>query len=237
MREMTTDRNKIWTKEELAEADAALVGKGAEAVLRWVVENFDRADYKLACSFAECVLIDMLIKIDPKAAVFYLDSGLLFKETHDVVARVEKKYGIKVERKSTAMSLEEMAAKYGPELWKKNPDLCCDIRKVRPMKEALSGLKLWITGLRREESPTRANIPVIGWDDKFGLIKVNPIADWNRKQVWDYIIKNQVPYNELLDKGYASIGCAPCTAPVGEGDDERSGRWAGRAKTECGLHK
>jgi len=234
---MAIDRNKTWTKEELARVNDSLEGASPLEVVKWVIDNFDLKDFKLACSFADCVLVDMLVKIEPKATIFYLDSGLLFKETHKVVERVEEKYGIKVERRSTGVSLKEMSERYGQELWKTDPDLCCEIRKVRPMKEALSGLKLWITGLRRDESPTRANAPIVGWDEKFGLIKVNPIANWNRKQVWDYIVSNQVPYNELLDKGYASIGCEPCTAPTGSGGDERSGRWAGRAKTECGLHK
>lgn len=229
---MTT---KDWTPEELKEVNAGLEGKAPPDAFRWVAENFERDEFALACSFAECVTVDMLLKIKPDARVFYLDTGLLFKETYDVVKEVERRYGITVERYASDESIGDMASKRGPELWKTDPDRCCDIRKVRPLTKALSTLKVWITGLRRDESPSRADAPIVGWDGKFNLIKVNPIAGWTRKQVWDYVVKHDVPYNKLLDKGYASIGCEPCTglAP----SDDRSGRWAGRAKTECGLHK
>lgn len=226
---------KVWTPEELKEVNAGLEGKTAEDALRWVVGNFKRDEFALACSFAECVTVDMLLKLKPGARVFYLDTGLLFKETYDVVKEVEKRYGITVERCAPDESVEEMTSKRG-KLWKTDPDRCCDLRKVAPLRKVLSTLKLWITGLRRDESPSRANAPIVGWDEKFNLIKVNPIAGWTRKQVWDYIAKHNVPYNKLLDKGYASIGCEPCTG-LAVGTDERSGRWAGRAKTECGLHK
>lgn len=229
---MTT---KHWTTEELKEVNAGLEGKTAEDALRWVVDNFKREEFGLACSFAECVTVDMLLKLKPDARVFYLDTGLLFKETYDVVKEVENRYGITVERYASGESVGEMTSKRG-EIWKTDPDLCCDLRKVRPLRKVLSTLKLWITGLRREESPSRANAPIAGWDEKFNLIKVNPIAGWTRKQVWDYVAEHNVPYNKLLDKGYASIGCEPCTG-LAAGPDDRSGRWAGREKTECGLHK
>ncbi|MBI5971250.1 MAG: phosphoadenylyl-sulfate reductase [Deltaproteobacteria bacterium] len=228
---MTT---KVWTPEELKEVAVALEGKPPEDALRWSVDNFKRDEFALACSFAECVTVDMLLKVKPDARVFYLDTGLLFKETYQVVKEVERKYGIIVERYAPDIGLEEMASKHGPELWKTNPDLCCDIRKVRPLKKVLSTLKLWITGLRRDEAPSRGTAPIVGWDEKFNLIKVNPIAAWSRKQVWDYVTKYGVPYNKLLDKGYTSIGCEPCTGLASS--DERGGRWPGRAKIECGLH-
>lgn len=226
-----------WSRDELSKVNASLEGRWPQEVLKWVVDNFDVKDFGLACSFAECVLIDMLVKIKPDVRIFYIDTGLLFNETLDVVKRVEEKYGIRVERFAPELTLEGMEASFGPALWKTDPDKCCYLRKVKTMTEALHGFKLWITGLRREESAGRKDAPIVGWDEKFGLIKVNPIAAWTKKNVWDYVHKHGVPYNALLDKGYTSIGCAPCTMPALPGEDERAGRWAGSGKTECGLHK
>lgn len=228
--------DKVWTGEELKKASDSLEGRTPQEILRWVADNFDTGEFALACSFAECVLLDMLVKIKPDARIFYLDTGFLFKETLDVVDRVVKKYGIKVERYAPKVSVEEMKKEHG-ELWKTDPDRCCEIRKVAPLREVLSGLKVWISGIRREQAPTRADTPIIGWDAKYNLIKVSPLAAWTKKQVWDYVCANDVPYNKLLDCGYPSIGCEPCTKPVKPGDDQRSGRWTGREKTECGLHK
>lgn len=227
---------KKWTKEELEKVNRELDGKDPREVIRWVVENFDREDFALACSFGHLTLLDLLIKIKPDARVFCLDTGLHFDETYELKEKAEARYGIKVETYYPELTLDEMERKHGPELWRTDPDKCCEIRKVDPLKKVLSGLKVWLTGIRRDESPTRANAPVVGWDAKYGLIKVNPLACWTRKEVWDYIVKNDIPYNELFDKGYPSIGCEPCTKAV-ESGDERSGRWAGHAKTECGLHK
>lgn len=229
--------SKIWTVEELKEVSDALEGKEPEDALKWVVDNFGTEEFALACSFAEIVALDMLIKIKPDSRVFYIDTGFLFKETLDVVDEAEKRYGIKVERYAPKKTKEEIEKEYGPELWKKDPDRCCEICKVEPLKEALTGLKLWISGIRRYQSSTRANTPVVAWDERNGLIKVSPLAKWTKKQVWDYIALHKLPYNALLDRGYPSIGCEPCTRPVNPGEDPRSGRWSGFDKTECGLHK
>jgi phosphoadenosine phosphosulfate reductase len=229
--------SKTWSKEELKKVNDSLEGKDPREVIRWVVDNFATKDFALACSFGELVLLDMLVKTKKDARVFYLDTGLLFKETLELKDKVEKMYGITVERHAPEMSLEDMAKACGPELWKTDPDKCCTIRKVEPLRKVLSGLKAWITGIRRDQAPTRTDIPIVGWDEKYGLVKINPLACWTRKQVWDYIVEKKVPYNKLLDRGYTSIGCEPCTVPVGEGEDQRSGRWAGRDKTECGLHE
>lgn len=229
--------SKVWTEEELKGISDSLEGKGPQAALKWVIENFDTNEFALASSFAELTLLDMLVKLKPDARIFYLDTGHLFKETREVVEKAEKKYGIKIERHSSKMTPEEVAEKYGPELWKRDPDECCEILKVQPLKEVLSGLKCWITGLRRAETKNRANAPMVGWDAKFKLVKVNPLVNWSDKEVWDYITANNVPYNTLLDNGYPSIGCRECTNPVAPGEDPRSGRWSGSRKTECGLHK
>jgi phosphoadenosine phosphosulfate reductase len=179
----------------------------------------------------------MLVKIEPGARVFCLDTGLHFKETLELKALAEQKYGIEIESYSPKMTLDEMQEAYGPKLWERDPDECCRIRKVEPLKEVLSGLKLWITGIRREQAPTRLGTPIVGRDKKFGLIKVSPLAAWTAKMVWEYLQENGVPYNALLDKAYPSVGCEPCTEPIVPGEDTRSGRWAGKQKTECGLHK
>ncbi len=230
---------KTWTEEELKKVSDSLEGKEPEAAIRWVVENFDTRDFSLACSFGaeDVALVDMLVRIRPDARIFYLDTGLLFKESLEVKDRLAKKYRIKPERFGPRTTLEEMAKEHGPELWKREPDKCCDIRKMVPLAEALSGLKAWITGIRRDQAPTRANAPVVGWDAKFKLVKINPLVRWTSDDVWNYIRKNDVPYNVLHDNNYPSIGCEPCTKQVKPGEDPRAGRWAGFQKTECGLHK
>ncbi len=228
---------KEWTKEELKAVSDSLEGRPPQDALKWVVDNFSREEFALACSLGELVLLDMLVKIKKDARIFVIDTGLLFKETCALKDKAQKRYGIELEVYSTPVTVEEMERECGPELWKTDPDRCCAMRKVEPLKKVLAGLKVWITGIRRDQSPTRASAPIVSIDGKYGLIKVNPLAGWNRKQVWDYICANGVPYNELLDKGYTSIGCEKCTQKVKPGEDPRSGRWAGFEKTECGLHK
>jgi phosphoadenosine phosphosulfate reductase len=230
---------KAWTEDELKKVAGALEGKAPEEALRWGIENFSRDDISLACSFGaeDVVLVDMLMKLRPDARVFYLDTGLLFKETLEVKDTVERRYGVKIEGYAAKSTLDEMAREHGAELWKRDPDRCCNIRKMVPLAEALSGLRAWITGIRRDQAPTRANAPVVSWDSKFGLVKINPLVRWTSKDAWDYIRANGVPYNRLHDRNYPSIGCEPCTKPVAPGEDPRAGRWAGFQKTECGLHK
>lgn len=230
---------KIWTEEELKKVNDSLEGKSPEEALKWGLDNFGQEEISLACSFGpeDVALVDMIVKLRPDARIFYLDTDLLFKESLDVRDKLIEKYGIKPERFGAKTTLEEMAAEFGQELWKKEPDKCCNIRKMVPLAEALSNLRAWVTGIRREQSPTRANAPVVSWDAKFKLVKINPLVAWKDKDVWDYIQKNNIPYNVLHDKNYPSIGCEPCTKPVMPGEDPRAGRWAGFQKTECGLHK
>ncbi len=187
----------------------------------------------LACSFQkeESVLLDMLLAADPKARVFALDTHVLFEETYSVWREIEKRYGIEIEAYS-GPSLGRQAAIHGDALWTSNPALCCSIRKVGPLARALSGLDCWITGVRRDQSPTRAETLKLDWDEKHELWKASPLADWSDSDVWAYIRERELPYNPLHDRGYSSIGCTHCTAP-GEG---REGRWSGFDKTECGLH-
>ncbi len=187
----------------------------------------------LACSFQkeEAVLIDMMLALDPAARVFALDTHVLFPETYEVWRAVERRYGIQVEVYQ-GPSLPRQAAVHGEELWLGNPSLCCAIRKVEPLQRALADLDGWITGLRRDQSPTRAGAAKVGWDADHELWKANPLADWDDARCYAYLAERELPYNPLHDRGYASIGCTHCTLP-GAG---REGRWSGLDKTECGLH-
>jgi phosphoadenosine phosphosulfate reductase len=187
----------------------------------------------LACSFQkeEAVLLDLLFAANPGARVFALDTHVLFKATYDYWAAVEARYGAKIEV-FEGPSLGRQAAAHGPNLWERAPDQCCAIRKVEPLGRALEGRDCWITGVRRDQAPTRANTPKLTWDAKFGLWKASPLADWSDDDCWAFIRERDLPYNSLHDKGYSSIGCTHCTNP-GSG---REGRWAASEKTECGLH-
>ena len=204
----------------------------APEVLGVMVEHF-HPNLSLACSFQkeESVLLDMLLAIEPDARVFALDTHVLFPETYDVWRQVERRYGIEVEVYE-GPSLGRQAAIHGDALWATNPSLCCSIRKVGPLGHALGGLEGWITGMRREQSPTRANARKIGWDERHELWQANPLADWTEASVDAYIEERELPVNVLHGRGYSSIGCTHCTAP-GTG---REGRWTGSDKTECGLH-
>ena len=187
----------------------------------------------LACSFQkeESVLLDMLLEREPGARVFALDTHVLFPESYALWRELEQRYGIRIEV-FEGPSLGRQAATHGEALWSHNPDLCCSIRKVAPLAEALSGLDGWITGVRRDQAPSRAGTPKLGWDDRHELWKASPLADWTDDDVWAYVRERELPVNPLHEQGYASIGCTHCTAP-GAG---RDGRWVGTGKTECGLH-
>ena len=204
----------------------------AEEVLEYLVEQFHPRLY-VACSFQKeaSVIMDMLLKIEPEARFFTLDTGLLFPETYETWRQLEDRYGVKVEVYQ-GMSLARQSAEHGEELWNSDPDACCGIRKVEPLKEALSQVDAWVSGMRRDQSPSRRQTPKFHWDDKHELWKANPLAEWSEKDVWNYIAEHDVPYNELHDRGYSSVGCTHCTLP-GSG---RAGRWAGTDKIECGLH-
>ena len=204
----------------------------AEGVIATMLESL-HPEVALACSFQkeESVLLDMLLEQESKARVFALDTHVLFPETYDVWHEVERRYGIRVEV-FEGPSLGRQAATHGDRLWERNPDLCCSIRKIGPLGVALSGLEGWITGVRRDQSPSRADTPKLGWDDRHELWKASPLADWTNDDVWAYIRERELPVNPLHERGYASIGCTHCTAP-GSG---REGRWVGTGKSECGLH-
>ncbi|MHB1628221.1 MAG: phosphoadenylyl-sulfate reductase [Bacilli bacterium] len=206
-------------------------------ILRAAIERIPRLT--LACSFGveDMALLDMVSKVDPTVPVFYLNTDVLFKETYALRDEALERYRPHLIEVRPELTLNEQSAMYGDRLWERDPDACCDLRKVRPLEKALRDWSGWITGIRREQSPTRSNTQVFEDDRRFGLIKVNPLALWTEGQVWDYIHVHQVPYNPLHDRGYPSIGCLHCTKSVPPGADPRSGRWSGFVKTECGLHR
>jgi phosphoadenosine phosphosulfate reductase len=205
---------------------------GAEEVLAHMVERFHPRLY-VACSFQKeaSVIMDMLLRIEPSARFFTLDTDLLFQETYATWRALEERYGVQVEV-FQGMTLARQAALHGDELWRRDSDACCEIRRVAPLEEALAGAEAWVSGVRRDQSRSRAGTAKLAWDPRYGLWKANPLADWSERDVWAYLAERDVPYNELHDRGYASIGCTHCTIP-GAG---RDGRWAGSPKTECGLH-
>ena len=197
---------------------------GAQEVLEHMVREFHPRLY-VACSFQKeaSVILDMLVKIEPSARFFVLDTGVLFEETYETWRRVEERYGIAIDR---------YTGEWVDRLWERDPDACCGMRKVEPLERALEGVDAWITGLRRDQTAARAGTPKLGWDASHGKWKAAPLADWTENDVWRYIAEHDVPYNPLHDQGFASIGCTHCTVP-GAG---RDGRWAGTDRIECGLH-
>jgi len=205
---------------------------GAQEVLRFCLDSFP-GRVSLACSFQkeESVLLDMLFELEPKARVFAIDTHYLFPETYELWREVERRYEVKMEV-FEGPSADELGATHGERLWETKPDLYLAIAKVEPLTRALLELDCWITGIRRVQSPTRANAPKLGWDASHELWKANPIADWSDDDCWSYVRERGLPYNPLHDQGYASIGDTHSTIP-GAG---REGRWAGTGRTECGLH-
>jgi len=223
----------------IARWSAEMEGKEPQEILRWAAQTF-QPGLTLACSFggtSGMALLDMVIKIDPTVEVFYLDTDFLFPETYRLRDACEAKYGFKPIGHKSLLTPAAQAQKYGEALWLSNPDLCCELRKVEPNERALEGKTAWIAGMRRDQSATRKDIGIVEWDAKFDLVKINPLAAWDEKQVWTYIATHDVPYNELHDRNYLSIGCTYCTKAVNPGDDPRSGRWAGFDKTECGIQE
>lgn len=221
-----------------------LENKTAQEILKWASDTFGKR-VALASSFGaeDVVLIDIWVKVNPKGRIFTLDTGRLPQETYDLVEKITKKYKVNIDFYfPDKKQAQEMLKEYGPNLFYKSPELrrlCCNVRKVEPLGRAMKGLEAWITGLRREQAVTRAEIKSVEIDKAHNnILKINPLVDWKEKDVWDYIKKNEVPYNALHDKNYPSIGCAPCTRAVKPGEDVRAGRWWWESPEhkECGLH-
>jgi phosphoadenosine phosphosulfate reductase len=205
--------------------------KTPQEILRWAWETYgDKLTMATAFGAEGCAIIAMLSEISKDVYLFNLDTGYQFPETLDTRQRLMDKYALPIHLVRAEQTIDEMEAAHGGPIYGDNPDLCCHIRKVIPLEKAVRGYEAWISAIRRDQAPTRAHAPIVGWDKKFELVKVNPLANWTKRDVWDFILNNDVPYNPLHDQGYPSIGCWPCTKAVGAGEDDRAGRWAGSAK-------
>jgi phosphoadenosine phosphosulfate reductase len=242
-------------REFAARGAQELDGAPAIELLRWVDDIFgpgagwpatsgtgagwpatSGSGYVVASNMQDAVLIDLASKVRPGVDVLFLDTGYHFVETIGTRDAVVDMYDVNVVNVTPEHTVEQQDQLLGKELFARNPNQCCRLRKVEPLGKALRGYSAWVTGLRRMEAPTRANAPLISFDEAFGLVKINPLAAWTDEDIQDYIQANGVLVNPLVEEGYPSIGCAPCTTKPAPGADPRSGRWQGRSKTECGLH-
>lgn len=226
-----------WTSEDIREINHRFKKTDPLEILRWVNKELG-PEAVMGTGFGPSgiMLLHIISRYDLHIPVFYLDTDLLFDETYTLRDELESFFNIKFKKVHTELSVEEQNIQYDSELWEKNPNKCCYLRKVLPLKNYLKDKKAWITGVRRSQSDTRSHTLFIQRDPFNNVWKVNPLANWTSEEVWSYIHLNELPYNELHDRGYPSIGCRPCTLPVKPGEHERAGRWAGLDKTECGIH-
>jgi phosphoadenosine phosphosulfate reductase len=224
--------------EELHAESLRLEAASPEEIIAWGVERY-APYFTMATAFGPegCVILSMLAKIAPETYVFNLETGYQFQETLDLRDRIAEKYGIEVDLLTPELSVEEYEAVHGGPLYTRNPNQCCFDRKIKTLQRASQVMHAWMSGIRRDQSADRARAAIVGWDKKFGLVKISPLANWTKKDVWKRITDEGVPYNPLHDQGFPSIGCWPCTRAIAEGEtDDRAGRWSGTQKTECGLH-
>ncbi len=222
---------------ELAAASASLEAAEPPEIIRWAAERFGtRLTMATAFGPEGCAIIHWLATVAPKTFVFNLETGYQFKETLDLRDRLAKRYGIVVAFEAPDTTVEEYERLHGGPLYRTDSNRCCHDRKIVVIERVLANFDAWMSGIRRDQSPDRAAAPIVGWDGKFGVVKVSPLANWTKAKIWDLIVKENIPYNPLHDQGYVSIGCWPCTRAITAGEDERAGRWSGTAKTECGLH-
>ena len=205
-------------------------------VVAWVAENFGVGAAAVACSMADAALPHLVAEHLPGVDVLFLDTGYHFSETYATRDEVERVLDVRIIDITPDQTVAEQDAEFGAKLFERDPALCCARRKVAPLQDALGGYEVWFTGVRRDEAPTRTNTPLVTWDERNGLVKVNPVASWGFDDLLAYAAEHEAPVNLLVNFGYPSIGCEPCTKPVAVGEDPRSGRWAGTSKTECGLH-
>jgi phosphoadenosine phosphosulfate reductase len=225
------------SQETITEINQLLQDKPPQEVLRWAVAEFHPKLIMATAFGAEgCCLIHMLAQIEPTVRVINLETGYQFAETLQLREQLLARYGIAVEYVYPESDVAQYEAEHGGPLYTHRPDQCCHDRKILPLRRAIAGYAAWISAIRRDQTEHRRVAGVVQWDAKFGLVKVNPLLTWTRKEVWGYIHQHNIPYNPLYDRGYTSIGCWPCTQPTLPGQDERAGRWAGTAKKECGLH-
>lgn len=223
--------------EELSQKSAELESATPQQILQWAVNRL-APRFTMATAFGPegMTIIHMLAEIAPETPIFNLETGYQFAETLQLRDKIAQRYGICVELKKPELTVEQYEALHGGPVYNSDPGQCCHDRKIIVLRQAVVGMHGWASAIRRDQSPDRANTPIVGWDKKFNLIKVSPLANWTHKNVWDLITKHNIPYNPLHDQGYPSVGCWPCTRAVMFGEDERAGRWSGTEKTECGLH-
>ncbi len=232
-----TDASLRRPEIEIGPAAAALEGQPALEILRWASRHLGpKLTFATGFGAEGCVLIDLIARAELPIDLFTLDTGVLFPETYALWRALETKYAVTIRAVRPAQTVDAQALTHGPTLWERDADRCCELRKVAPLRAALTGFDGWITAIRRQQTPERATARVVESDLKFGLVKVNPLVGWTHDEVWAHIYANDVPYNELHDRGYPSIGCQPCTSAVAAGEDGRAGRWRGAGKNECGLH-
>ena len=223
--------------EEVRRWAEELESRSATEILQWAADRFaPRLTFATGFGMEGCVLIDVIARHGIPIDVFTLDTGLLFPETYELWTRLESRYGLTIRGVRPGHTVDEQARHEGPELWRRDPDRCCELRKAAPLREALHGFDAWVSAIRRDQTPDRADAPAVAWDGRFGLVKINPLVRWTFADVQRYAHEHDVPTNPLHDRGYPSIGCIPCTSPIVAGEDLRAGRWRGREKTECGLH-
>jgi phosphoadenosine phosphosulfate reductase len=226
-----------FSNDQIAVAVRELDGQSPQQILAWAVQQFF-PKLTMATAFGpegNCI-IHMLAEIEPRVRIFNLETGYQFAETLELRERIKERYGIEVEYVRADTTVEEYEKEHGGPLYVIRPDQCCLDRKNIPLKRAIVGYEAWISAIRKDQTADRAKASVVQWDAKFGLVKINPLLNWTKNDVWKFITDHDIPYNPLHDRGYPSIGCWPCTAPVGEGEDDRAGRWRGTGKKECGLH-
>lgn len=229
--ELSVDELKAIADRGARELD----GANALELLQWTDDTFGK-DFIVASNMQDGVLVHLATQIHPGVDVLFLDTGYHFAETIGTRDAVEAVYGVNVINARAENTVAQQDSIEGKDLFAREPNRCCAMRKVAPLKKELANYSAWVTGIRRVEAPTRANAPLVSFDDAFGLVKINPIAPWSDEQMQAYIDEHGILVNPLVDEGYPSIGCAPCTIKPAPGADPRSGRWAGQAKTECGLH-
>jgi phosphoadenosine phosphosulfate reductase len=205
-------------------------------ILHWAAKRVGKLTFATGFGAEGCVVIDLIARNGLAIDLFTLDTGVLFPETYVLWKQLESHYGVTIRAVRPELTIPAQALVHGPRLWEREPDRCCDLRKIEPLRRELATFDAWITAIRRDQTPERATAAVVEHDRKFGLVKINPLVRWTHDDVWAHLYAHDVPYNVLHERGYPSIGCAPCTSPVGDAEDPRAGRWRGSAKRECGLH-
>ena len=238
MKNVATNSAETKSPETFSVLARQLEGCSAENILRWASSRYsDRLTFATGFGAEGCILIDLIGRNSIPIDLFTLDTGLLFDETYKLWHQLESRYGITTRAVTLGLTVTSQASAYGDKLWKRDSDRCCGIPKVAPLEDCLMNVDAWISAIRLEQTPQRADAKVIEWNSKFGIVKINPLVRWTKKDVWRHIESPEVPYNPLHNRGYPSIGCWPCTSRIKEGEDERAGRWRGSTKTECGLHE